>query len=158
MFTAVFQYLSFPIYFDCSSLLIVYEGANPAIRRRLVSRHNSMNTSVAAASEDTERIDDDEEDIQMFSDAELVSDDDEDHVHGRGSSKRRNPKFGSGPHCIREAVPARVRITFKGIGQIIKFVDFIVVGQLIHRSTRAKISCTTIPKLPNIRINQALHI
>ena len=66
--TAVFHNLSLSIgcvtYFDCSSLLIVYEGANPAIRRRLVSRHNSMNTNEASASEDTERIDDDEEDIQ----------------------------------------------------------------------------------------------
>ena len=47
----------------CSSLLIVYEGANPAIRRRLVSRENSMCPSEAAVSADTERIEDDE-DIQ----------------------------------------------------------------------------------------------
>ena len=43
---------------------------------------------------------------QMLSDVELVSDDDED-VHGRGSSKRSNPKFVMS-HCIREPVPARV--------------------------------------------------
>ena len=41
-----------------SSLLIVYEGANPAIRRRLISRESSMGTSEATARTE------EEEDIQ----------------------------------------------------------------------------------------------
>ena len=45
----------------------------------------------------------------MLSDVELVSDDEDVHGHGRGSSKRRSTKFGV-PQCIREAVPARVPI------------------------------------------------
>ena len=51
---------------------------------------------------------------QMLSDVEHVSDDDDEDVHGRGSSKHRNPKFGI-THCIREAVPARVSV---------KMIDF----------------------------------
>ena len=45
----------------CSSLLIVYEGANPAIRRRLISRESSMGTSEATSSVDAYRTEEEEE-------------------------------------------------------------------------------------------------